>query len=356
MKQKTAVICLSPINGGMELASIKIAKLLSSDIEVSFIAKSKSYISTQKQLFDEYQIKLYTIDFVSNFSFFLMFKVRKILLENNIKNIIFLGASEMKSLYFATLGLNINFIVRQGTTKSTPKKDFFHRLIYSNVKYFVGNSEYIKNNIFKILPISNNVQVKKIYASVRLEENIDYKVYNGCIDLVHVGRITKGKGQLEAIQACAILKENDINFKLRLIGSIHDKKYFNKINLFLDTCGYKENIEFIGFCSNVKEYYEQSDIFIFPTYGEGMSNAIIEAISFGLIPIIYNNTSTPEFKELGFYLHLTEENSVENLKRILIDVTNDIYSEKLKAQMNHSKTLEVFALEREKNEYMDILI
>jgi glycosyltransferase involved in cell wall biosynthesis len=355
MKQNTAVICLSPINGGMELASIKIARLLSKDVNISFIAKSGGYISTQKQIFDSSDIKLYTVSFLSNFSFSLIFNIRNILIKNNINNVIFLGASEMKSLYFAALGLNVNFIVRQGTTKSTPKKDFFHRLIYSNVSYFVGNSEYIVKNIWKILPVSNNAVVKKIYASVQLDEKINYKNYDDCLDLIHVGRITKGKGQLEAVKACSILKENNINFRLRLIGSVHDKDYFNVINEYLNKCDYKANIEFIGFCSNVKEYYEKSDIFIFPTYGEGMSNAIIEAISFGLIPIIYNNTSTPEFKDLGFYIHLTEQNDMENLRKNLINVASDIYNEKLKAQSNHNKALEVFSINREKNEYMGIL-
>jgi len=63
MKQNTAVICLSPINGGMELASIKIAKLLSEDVNTSFIAKTGSYISTQKFFFDDSKINLYTVDF-----------------------------------------------------------------------------------------------------------------------------------------------------------------------------------------------------------------------------------------------------------------------------------------------------
>ena len=125
MKQKTAIICLSRVNGGMELASVKLARLISQDLEVEFIARDNSYIVNRKEHFENCNVKVHIVEFLSNFSFKLIFKIRKILKENNIKNVIFLGASEMKSIYFATLGLDINFIIRQGSKKQLQKKIFF---------------------------------------------------------------------------------------------------------------------------------------------------------------------------------------------------------------------------------------
>jgi hypothetical protein len=40
----------------------------------------------------------------------------------------------------------------------------------------------------------------------------------------------------------------------------------------------------------------------------------------------------------------------------LLEVALDIENEKLKARKNHTKALEVFALEREKKEYIKLLI
>lgn len=355
-KQKTAVICLSRVNGGMELASVKLARLLSQDVEVEFIGRDNSYILGRKEHFDGYNIKLHTVEFLSNFSFKLIFKIRKILKENNIKNVIFLGASEMKSIYFATLGLNINFIIRQGSKKTTSKKDIFHKLLYKNVNYFVGNCEYMKNNIIDILPIPKKADVRRIYSSVKLEKNVDFKEYNKIIDLISVGRINPGKGQLEAIKACEILFENNIDFNIKFLGDIQDKDYYKQIENYMHNLPYKNKIEFVGYTSNTKDYLQKSDIFIFPSLGEGMSNAIIESLGFGLIPIIYDDTSSPEFKSLGFHIHLTKENIIENLKRILLEVALDIENEKIEAMGNHTKALEIFALEREKKEYMELLI
>ena len=356
MKQKTAIICLSRVNGGMELASVKLARLLSQDVEVEFIARDNSYITNRKEHFENYDINLHIVNFSSNFSFKLIFTVREILKNSNIKNIIFLGASEMKSLYFATLGLDINFIIRQGSKKTTSKKDIFHKLFYSNVNYFVGNCEYMKKNIIEILPIPQKASVKRIYSSLKLEENINFKPLNNHVDLVHVGRVHKGKGQFEAIKACEILKENNINFTIKFLGDIQDKNYFETMKNYLENSSLKNHVEFIGYTSEVKEYLQKSDIFIFPSLGEGMSNAIIESLGFGLIPIIYDDTSSSEFKDLGFHIHLTKENNVENLKEILLNVVNNFEEEKLKAKGNHKKALNIFDPEREKIEYLNLLI
>lgn len=356
MKKRTAIICLSKVNGGMELASIKLARLLSTDVEIDFIARKGSFIENKKdEHFNNYEINLHVVDFSSNLSISLIKSVRNILIKNSIKNVIFLGASEMKSLYFSTLALDINFIIRQGSKKTTSKKDIFHKLFYSNVNYLVGNCEYIKQNIIDILPLSKECEVKRIYSSLRFEDNIKFKKTNTIIDLVHVGRVHPGKGQLEAIKACEVLYKNNIEFKMKFLGDIQNKEYFEQINNYIQDLEYKDSIEFLGYSSKVKEYLQESDIFIFPSLGEGMSNAIIESLGYGLVPIIYDDTSSSEFKDLGFNIHLTEENSVKDLKKILLNVSSNIKEEKNKSILNHEKALEVFSLKREKDEYLELL-
>lgn len=261
----------------------------------------------------------------------------------------------MKSLYFATFGLDINFIIRQGSKKTTSKKDFFHKLFYSKVDYFVGNCEYMRQNIIDILPIPKKAKAGRIYSSLKLEENINFKPLNKIIDLVHVGRIHPGKGQKDALEACQVLYENSFDFKMTFLGDFQNKNYYEEIQKDLETLPYKDKIEFVGYTSKVKEYLQKSDIFIFPSLGEGMSNAIIESLGFGLIPIIYNDTSSPEFKDLGFHIHLTKENNLQELKNILLNIAQDFKNEKNKARQNHQKALEVFALNREKEEYINLL-
>jgi glycosyltransferase involved in cell wall biosynthesis len=354
--KNTAVICLSKVNGGMELASVKLAKLLSQDVKVDFIAKKDSYIECKSNhKFEQYDIKLHTIDFKGFFNFKLIKEVRKIIIEQNIENIVFLGASEMRSLYFSTYSLDINFIIRQGSKKSSSKKDFIHKLLYSKVKHFIGNCEYIKQNIVDIIPLHKNTNVQRIYSSFKIPIDITTKESNSIIDIILVGRIHPFKGQLEAIKTCKVLYDNNITFKLKFLGDTQDTDYFNNIQSYLKTCDYKDSVEFLGYKNNVKDYLQRSDIFLFPSLGEGMSNAIIESLGFGLIPIIYDDTSSPEFKKLGFHIHLTKENTILNLQDILLNVASNITLEKTKASSNMQLTQQIFSPDREKNEYLTLL-
>ena len=255
MKNKTAIICLSKVNGGMELAAVKLAKILSEDIEIDFFAREGGFIEKYRDTnFQSSNIELHTVNFKSNFSLHLIFKVRKIIKLKKIKNIIFLGASEMKSLYFSTLGLNINFIIRQGSKKTTSKKDFLHKLFYSDVNQFVGNCEYIKQNILDILPIPSRAKVSKIYSSLNINKGIKQHFFDNTINIVLVGRVHPFKGQLEAIKACDILYKSNINFNIKFLGDIQNREYFKKIEGFMLKCKYRNNIEFVGYTTEVKSY------------------------------------------------------------------------------------------------------
>jgi glycosyltransferase involved in cell wall biosynthesis len=355
--QPTAVICLSAVNGGMELAAVKLARLLSEDTDMHFIAKKNGFIANDcAQQLTGHKIRLHTIEFRHFFSLSLIIAVRKYVKTHRIKNVIFLGASEMRSLYFAFKGLSINLIIRQGSRKTTPKKDILHRLVYSEVKAFVGNCDYMKQNIKQIYPLPPTATLTRIYASVPLQRLARPERSASRIELISVGRINPVKGQFISTKACNALYEHNIDFRLRFLGNLQDKSYYNEIKEFLDNCPYNDRVEFIGYHADVVDYLLESDIFLFPSRGEGMSNAIIEALGYGLIPIIYNNTSAPEFPQLGFHIHLVEDKNAEAFAKKLLWVCENFSLEKNKAGDNVELARSVFAPEREKKEYLELMV
>jgi len=73
VKQNTAIICLSPYSGGMELDAIK-------------LAKKGAFIESKKDEFVGFNgIKLETISFKSSFSLNIILNARKIIKKYNIK-------------------------------------------------------------------------------------------------------------------------------------------------------------------------------------------------------------------------------------------------------------------------------
>ena len=354
----TAVICLSPFHGGMEMDSVRIAKLISSNVNVCLIAKSNSPVSDNyADELAESNVELKAIQFNSKYSLAIAYKTRKIIKEHNIKNVIYLGASELHALALAFSGLDINLIIRHGTTKSRPKKDFLHRLIYKNVNYHIAICKHLAKNIKYIFPFGKHTKLKTIYSSLRHLPEIDSKPArsnNQVIKLIHVGRIIDVKGQKDAVDACQILYENKIPFELNLLGDFEPGCEADFIR-HLNSKPYNKQIHINGFQTNLSEYYSQADILLFPSHGEGLSNTFIEALSYGLVCISYNNTSFPELRDLGFEFYIAENLNVNSLKKTLIKAVEYIESNKIPISNNIKLAHSLFTAQRELDEYLNLL-
>lgn len=341
----------------MELDAIRLCEKLNliSD-DVWLVCKENSFIHREVSAKSEVS-NWHSVKFFSMFSLSLILKLRAFILENKINNVIFFGASEMRSIYFSLLGMDINLIVRHGTTKRRKKKDLFHRFIYSKVLHYVGISKHLLNNIYDVLPVSEQSEVNLIYSSLqfpavskkaKIEKNV-------VVNIVHVGRLAPGKGQDAAIRACSGLFEADVKFKFVLIGSDYED-YKSELQNILNDLSYKESVFFSGHVRDVFSLLEKSDIFLFPSAGEGMPNSLIEALASGLVCIVYSNTVFPEFLGLGFYLHLVEDGNEEELKEKLLYVYNNLDVELEKSRINVDLTRKLFSEEREIEEYNRILI
>ena len=354
----TAVICLSPFHGGMEMDSVRIAKLISPSVNVCLIAKSNSPIGNNYA--DELaknNVELKTIQFKSKYSLAIAYKTRKIIKEHNIKNVIYLGASELHALTLAFASLDINLIVRHGTTKTRPKKDFLHRLIYKNVNYHIAICKHLAKNIKYIFPFGENTQLKTIYSSLRHLPEINQqpaRSNNQIIKLIHVGRIIDVKGQKDAVNACEVLFENNVPFELNILGDFEPGCETDFMR-HLKSKKYHRQIHIKGFQTNLAGYYSQADILLFPSHGEGLSNTFIEALSYGLACISYENTSFPEIRDLGFDFLIAKNLDVISLKEKLLEATNLIKENKIPIIKNIELAKSIFCKENERNEYLSLL-
>lgn len=105
------------------------------------------------------------------------------------------------------------------------------------------------------------------------KKTINEKIHN----ILFIGHITKTKGIDELLEVAKCLK--DINFIF--VGELHEN-YKNK--------SYAQNIFFVGNVNHreVIGYLDNADVFILPSYTEGFSVAVLEAMARGL-PIITTN-------------------------------------------------------------------
>lgn len=343
----------------MELDSIKLANMLAELGRVFLVCKQGSPIEELCQSSKQQFIHL-TVPFHSRaFSLNMLFRVRQIIKKNDIRNIVFFGASELKTLFFVFLGFDLNLIVRHGTTKTRPKHDMLHRLIYSRVNFHVALSEHLLNNVRYIMPPGENVRFVKIFPSFEFDsdnEHGEHDSSSGRIEIIHVGRIAGGKGQIDAVVACEALCTENIAYRFTMLGDPSNNDYSNALAKTIGGSECKDSYTMPGFVDDVAKYLRASDIFLFPSSGEGMPNSFIEALNQGCICIAYSNTVFPEFTELGFYLHLAKDNDIDDLTRILLQVCRNISSEREKTKVNHELVRKYFQRERELNDWHEILL
>ncbi len=98
--------------------------------------------------------------------------------------------------------------------------------------------------------------------------------------LLSVGEINKNKNHQRVIRAIANSNE------YYLIAGQGDRE--EEVQALIDELGVGERVKLLGFRADVKELYAAADIFVFPSYREGLSVALMEAMASGL-PCVASN-------------------------------------------------------------------
>jgi len=214
--------------------------------------------------------------------------------------------------------------------------------------------EHLAKNVEQIIPFGKNTQLKTIYSSIIISQEPHQREFKSPLQILNVSRIAKGKGHEDLIAACSILDENSIDFHLNIVGD-GDVEYINSIKQLASLTDYKEKITFFGRSNDIPSHLNKNDIFLFPSEGEGLSNSFIEALSFGLICLAYDNTSFSEFTSLGLYCHLAKNEDLPDLKNILLLISNTLLLEKEKSTQNIQACKDVFSQKKEIKSYLELL-
>jgi glycosyltransferase involved in cell wall biosynthesis len=122
----------------------------------------------------------------------------------------------------------------------------------------------------------------------------------GTVKLISAGRLIERKGQQHLISAISLLRERGVDVQLLLVGT-GDREA--ALGQQVRDLGLEDQVELAGFVewTQMPDLYRGSDVFVLPSYNEGMSIALLEAMATGL-PVIVTNT--------GGALELVEENGL----------------------------------------------
>ncbi|WP_445005284.1 glycosyltransferase [Halomonas mongoliensis] len=316
---KVAVLCFSPNSGGMEHDAAAMAIKINKNVSDCLLVVRKYTWLEDFAINNE--IPHEAIDFRGNFSIKAISSLRRIWEDYKVENIIFFGASEIKSIHFSVSSEIKSFIVRHATTKSSSKKDLFHRLTWSRVTAHWCISEHLEKNVRDLFPIGR----AKVFVNYPgLGEKLSYlpralplTPEDKCLYLAHVGRLVVGKGQRDALEVIKILRRRSVPVCLTCYGDGEDR---SELESRIIASGLQEVVTLAGYTPQPYKNFGNFHGVLFPSYGEGFGNAFLEALAAGMHCFSYDNTVFPEFKRLGLEFCLVEDRNPEALASAIEEV------------------------------------
>lgn len=115
----------------------------------------------------------------------------------------------------------------------------------------------------------------------KLLREIDIK--EPAVLMISVGELNKNKNNKVIIQALGKLRNPEFHYILCGIGDKEDEL----VSLVKEN-ELERNVHFLGYRNDVPQLLKSSDIFIMPSYREGLSRSIMEAMGMGLPCIVSN--------------------------------------------------------------------
>ncbi len=116
--------------------------------------------------------------------------------------------------------------------------------------------------------------------------------------LVYVGRLVRTKGLFEVIEALKQLKHAGREFQLSIAGGGPDQSGLIAASEEADL---KDRVRFLGsvFAAEKSRLWLESDLFVLPSYMEGLPYSLLEAMAAGCVPIVTPVAAIPDVMRHG---------------------------------------------------------
>lgn len=338
-EEKTKVVhVLSGVNfGGVESVLYNyFSNIKNNKIENVIISHEKINKENAK-MFEELGFKLYTVtpkrkSVVKNFT-----ELKSVIKKENpdILHVHMTSSSYMALLAGEICGVNVRICHSHLSFPEITAKDKIYNLlcrIFSNI-YMACSEEagrylFGKRNIEngKVLILRNAIQIEKfmyneeIRNKIREDLNLQDKFVIG-----NIGRFTEQKNQKRILEIFEEIHKTEENAVLMLIGNGEQKEEIIEIarrkNIY-------NNILFLEGITNVQDYYQAMDVFLFPSLYEGLGIVAIESQVAGLYCVVSDRV--PKDVEVS-----------ENIKFLSLDDSNALWAQEIKNCQIRPRNLQI---------------
>jgi glycosyltransferase involved in cell wall biosynthesis len=170
---------------------------------------------------------------------------------------------------------------------------FFARAIARNTTAWVANTQAIAKDLARWAIPRERVHV--IPNGIDLPEEGGRQSRNGVVHFVSMGRLDVDKAVDQTIRAFADLSA-DAPAHLTILGDGPCRRELEALSRRL---GQERRIVFTGAVGDVTPYLKEADVYLSTSVSEGMSNALLEAMSSGVMPVVSRVSGADDLVEDG---------------------------------------------------------
>lgn len=343
---KILFVNLAPVYGGAEIYLKNLINDLINQKEQVYLALSKLPVFFQNINLDKNKIT--EVEFEYRFFPSISRKLNELIIKENIDMIFFNGH---RSMYLAPF---INHKVKKICVR--------HMTTFSNVgfKKIISNilGRISLKYIDKVIVISEHHRQDLIENKICDKEKIEV-VYNGIdvdyfkfspklrnssnIRIIQIARLEKHKGQLDTLAVFNKIYKKNSDIKLILVGEGSVKsEILEKIEEYKLT----DVVEMLGFRKDIKDLLNSSDIFLLPSYDEGLPLSILEAMSMGIPTISTKIAGIPEIITDGENGFLIEPGDLKDFELKLMELITNVTLREKFSQVGQETIRGMFSLKQ----------
>ena len=199
---------------------------------------------------------------------------------------------------------------------------------YTDVLITINKEDYERAKTFKAGRVCYvpgvGIDLKKFETSDELHKGKrswlckEFNIPEDAMILLSVGEVNKNKNHRVVIEALGKLKRKDIYYVICGRGPLHDEYVFLAEQLNIG-----KQIILTGYRTDVADFYKAADVFVFPSFREGLPVAVMEAMASGLPVICSNIRGNIDLVDDGV-TGLISNNTPEELAEIINNMRNDV--------------------------------
>ncbi|MGX5172729.1 glycosyltransferase family 4 protein [Aliikangiella sp. IMCC44653] len=143
-------------------------------------------------------------------------------------------------------------------------------------------------------------KIKTVLTTVQSE--VKYNADKTNHRLLFVGSVVPQKGVHYLVEAVAALPPQlKQKIRVEIAGSLNNQTYLTEVKDLIHQHGLDSQFEFLGLLkfAQLEKSYASAQLFVFPSLSENMPMAVLEAMTAGCIPVVFNNSAMPYLIENG---------------------------------------------------------